>query len=106
MSIGSRFQRWPDPEAGEVRLMVDGAEVPARIGDSLAAALLAFTGEPSRHTAGQGAPRTAFCMMGICHECLVEVDGRPNVQACLTQVADGMVVRRQSGLPRLGGSDG
>jgi predicted molibdopterin-dependent oxidoreductase YjgC len=36
-------------------------------------------------------------MMGICFECLVEIDGKPSRQACLTTVREGMVVRRQQG---------
>jgi predicted molibdopterin-dependent oxidoreductase YjgC len=36
-------------------------------------------------------------MMGVCFECLVEVDGRPNRQACLTAVEPGMQVRTQQG---------
>ena len=35
-----------------------------------------------------------FCGMGVCQECLVEVDGRPNQRACMTKVAAGMAVRR------------
>jgi len=45
-------------------------------------------------------------MMGVCFECLVEIDGRPNVQACMTPVRDGMAVRRQSGFRRLSGGSG
>ena len=40
-------------------------------------------------------------MMGACFECLVDVDGRPAVQACMTEVRDGMVVRRQMGAAEL-----
>jgi predicted molibdopterin-dependent oxidoreductase YjgC len=36
-------------------------------------------------------------MMGVCFDCLVEIDGVGNRQACLTLVADGMQVRRQRG---------
>jgi predicted molibdopterin-dependent oxidoreductase YjgC len=36
-------------------------------------------------------------MMGVCFECLVEIDGRPNQQACMTRVREGMRVRRQQG---------
>jgi D-hydroxyproline dehydrogenase subunit gamma len=39
--------------------------------------------------------------MGVCFECLVEVDGRPGRQACLTMVRDGMVIRRQHGASAL-----
>ena len=34
-------------------------------------------------------------MMGVCFECLVEVDGKASVQSCLTPVRDGMQVTRQ-----------
>jgi predicted molibdopterin-dependent oxidoreductase YjgC len=87
-----------------LHLTLDGAPMRAYPGDSLAAALLAFCGDATRQT-GKDAPRTAFCMMGVCFDCLVEVDGKPNVQACMTQVRDGMVVRRQIGLRRLGAAD-
>jgi predicted molibdopterin-dependent oxidoreductase YjgC len=36
-------------------------------------------------------------MMGVCFDCLVEIDGFGNRQACLTPIAEGMQVRRQSG---------
>ncbi|WP_425043700.1 (2Fe-2S)-binding protein [Primorskyibacter sp. S87] len=103
MSIDSRFLRLPErpgePLGSDLRLTVDGETVVAREGDSLAAALLAHSGSASRLTPRENAPRTAYCMMGICFDCMVEVDGRKNVQACITPVRDGMVVRRQRGLP-------
>jgi len=39
--------------------------------------------------------------MGVCFECLIEIDGMPNRQACLTPVREGMVVRRQQGASAL-----
>ncbi|WP_419525505.1 2Fe-2S iron-sulfur cluster-binding protein [Bilophila wadsworthia] len=33
--------------------------------------------------------------MGVCFECLMEIDGEPDVQSCLVTVREGMVVRRQ-----------
>ena len=42
-------------------------------------------------------------MMGACFECLAVVDGRPNVQTCMTPVRDGMRVRRQDGARTLAG---
>ncbi|WP_432472514.1 (2Fe-2S)-binding protein [Amphritea sp. HPY] len=39
--------------------------------------------------------RSAYCAMGICFECMVEIDGMPNQQACLTQVREGMTVNCQ-----------
>jgi D-hydroxyproline dehydrogenase subunit gamma len=101
MTIASRFQ--PRPE-GALRLTLDGATLRAHRGDSLAAALLTHSGDASRET-GRNTPRTAFCMMGVCFDCLVEVDGQSNVQACITEVRDGMTVRRQIGLRKLGAAD-
>ena len=46
-------------------------------------------------------PRGPFCMMGVCFDCLVEVDGVPNVQGCMTLVSDGMQVRKMHGKARL-----
>lgn len=103
MSIASRFHPLPET-AASVQFTLDGAPVCAPAGIPLAAALLAHSGEPSRQTAG-GAGRTAFCMMGVCFECLVEVDGTPNVQACMTCVSEGMVVKRQIGLRGIAGGD-
>ena len=36
-------------------------------------------------------------MMGLCFDCLMEIDGVPNTQACLVEVREGMVVCRQEG---------
>ncbi|WP_341864163.1 (2Fe-2S)-binding protein [Gymnodinialimonas sp. 57CJ19] len=104
MNIASRFQTQPE-EGPLVQITVDGTPVTAAANMTLAAALLAHSGEASRQTMS-GAGRTAFCMMGVCFDCLVDVDGTPNTQACMTIVRDGMVVKRQSGLRGLGGGRG
>ncbi|UWQ85995.1 (2Fe-2S)-binding protein [Leisingera caerulea] len=101
MKIDSRFLTRPDPGA-TVQLTLDGVPIMARVGDTVAAALLAHSGDPSRQSANN-APRTAYCMMGVCFDCLVEVDGLPNSQGCMIQVRDGMVLRRQVGLRKLSG---
>ena len=74
----------------------------ARQGDSVAVALLAAGVTTTRATAASGAPRGPYCMMGACFDCLAEVDGRPNVQTCMTEVRDGMRVRLQDGAPEIG----
>ena len=96
MNIASRFQTSPD--TGPVaHILVDGVTVATTQGISLAAALLAYSGGATRKT-GNGSGRTAFCMIGVCFDCLVEVDGTPNTQACMTPVRDGMIVKYQIGL--------
>jgi len=49
-----------------------------------------------------GAPRAPYCMMGVCFECLVTIDGVGSRQACLVRVAEGMRVEIQAGARELG----
>ncbi|MBL8907151.1 MAG: FAD-dependent oxidoreductase [Rhizobiales bacterium] len=67
----------------------------ARDGESLAATLTAH-GIRGFRTTRRGAERGIFCGMGVCQDCLVEVDGRANERACMTIVDRPMVVRRES----------
>lgn len=99
MNIASRFITRPNAKK-TVSLRIDGERVSARPDDTIAAVLLTLSGDAIRHTA-KGSSRTAYCMMGVCFDCLVEVDGRPNTQACMVTVREGMVIRRQYGLRKL-----
>jgi len=91
------FQRLHDSDADIVILSVDGTPIEARAGDSVAAALLAAGIVSCRTTAVSGAPRAPYCMMGVCFDCLVAVNGVGNRQACLVRVRDGMRVETQQG---------
>lgn len=75
----------------------NGAAIPARAGESLAATLLAAGVVHFRDTAVSGAPRGPLCLMGACFECLVEVEGVANRQACMVPVVPGLTARRQAG---------
>jgi predicted molibdopterin-dependent oxidoreductase YjgC len=83
--------------AAPVRITVDGAEVVCRPGDSVAAALFASGRTACRDTAVNEVPRGPYCMMGVCYDCLVTIDGQPNRQACMTPAHEGMAVERQRG---------
>ena len=74
---------------------LDGAEVNVPAGVSVAAALLYLDRIPTRHSVVKAAPRAPFCMMGICFECLIEIDGVADQRACQLQVRTGMRLRRQ-----------
>jgi D-hydroxyproline dehydrogenase subunit gamma len=80
-----------------VTILLDGEPLRARDGVPLAVALLEAGAADVRRTPVSAEPRGPYCLMGACFECLVEVDGRPNVQACATAVREGMRVRRQIG---------
>jgi len=71
----------------------DGQSIAAKPDMSVAAALLNAGVFNIRVTPVSQSIRGPFCMMGACYDCLVLVDGI-TVQACLTQVKDGMVVNR------------
>ncbi|WP_029076724.1 (2Fe-2S)-binding protein [Kaistia adipata] len=77
--------------AATVRLIVNGKAIDAPEGISVGALLHARNGAVLRQTQ-HGAPRGLFCGMGVCFDCLVKVDGRPNVRACMTLARDGMIV--------------
>ena len=91
------FARLPDVARTAVPVTIDGVPFTAREGDTVAAALLAAGLRACRTTAVSGAPRAPFCMMGACFECLVEIEGHPNRQACLVLVAPGMRIATQQG---------
>ena len=87
-----------EPETAPlVRVTLDGEGIDLPEGSNLAASLLMAGFTPFRTTPVSGAPRLPFCMMGVCFDCLAEIDGVPNRQTCLEQVRAGMVVRRQEG---------
>ena len=86
-----------DEAASIVAIEVDGKTVRARSGDTVAAAMLAGGIDHCRTTPVSGAPRAPYCLMGVCFECLVTIDGVGSRQGCLVPVRDGMRVETQQG---------
>jgi predicted molibdopterin-dependent oxidoreductase YjgC len=86
------------PIDGEmVTLKVEDKPVTVPAGDSVAAAVYAAGFNHFRESPVSNTPRAPYCMMGVCFECLVEIDGSPNHQACMTTVRDGMSIKIQKG---------
>ena len=81
-----------------VSFTFDGAALEGRSGEPIAAALLAAGFRVLRTMPRFGDARGGYCMVGRCADCLVVVDGVPNVPACVTPVAAGLDVRTQRGL--------
>jgi sarcosine oxidase subunit alpha len=67
--------------------------VTAHEGESVATALLAKGVRRLRNAPVDQGPRGLFCVMGLCQECLVEVEGGA-VEACRLVATEGLVVRR------------
>lgn len=75
-----------------VTLLVDGEPLQARRGQTVAAAMLAHGRHVLRHTRNAGKPRGLFCAMGVCFDCVMTIDGKAGVRACMTKVEEGMHV--------------
>lgn len=84
-----------DATVQTVTIILDGApqKVPADV--SVAAAVLGADASHTRVSPVSGEPRSPFCMMGVCYECLMEIDGKKDQQSCQIQVKEGMNVNRQ-----------
>lgn len=79
-----------------VRINVDGEDMLVPESISVAAAVLGHKHEKHAfHNAVDGSPRAPYCLMGVCYECMMEIDGVENVQSCLVPVREGMVIKRQ-----------
>lgn len=97
------FRRLPEIDTASqsagrtVAFTIDGRPASARAGDSVAAALLANGVTACRTTPVSGAARGPYCMMGVCFDCLVTIDGTGNRQGCQVRVAPGMAVETQNG---------
>jgi hypothetical protein len=77
-----------------VRISIDGVDVEGRAGQTIAGVLIG-SGRRSWRTAGSE-PRGVFCGIGICHDCVVTVNGLAGVRACLRTAVDGDVVERET----------
>ncbi|RSD16829.1 (2Fe-2S)-binding protein [Amycolatopsis eburnea] len=78
-----------------IEITVDGERVRGVEGQTVAAVLLA-AGRRSWRTTRSGAPRGVFCGIGACFDCLLTVNGVPDVRACRRRAADGDEIRTQS----------
>ena len=95
------FRKLHEPDV-QVTVEIDGVATAAEPGESVAALILRQHNSWCRLTPVSQSPRAPYCMMGVCFDCLAEVDGVGSVQTCLVQVRDGMCVKRQIGKRRLG----
>lgn len=81
-----------------VTIYVDGEAVKAYEGEVVAAALHAVGKKVLRYTRKHHEPRGIFCAIGRCTDCIMTIDGVPNIRTCVTHVREGMVIQTQYGL--------
>lgn len=89
-----------------ISVYINGIKTPAKAGQTVVSVLLQNNHKYNRTTAVSGDMRSAYCLMGACFDCLVNIDGMANQQACLTTVTDGMRITYQQGKPDISNMGG
>jgi len=90
------FKRLDNIIRKPIKIYFEGEEIDALEGDTVASALLSAGIIDFRQSAVSNSQRGPYCMMGACFECLVEIDGLGQRQACLVDIKNEMQVRRES----------
>lgn len=93
------FQVPPSVETVTVEVEGRAVAVPRDCNAAYAAMLAGL--DSTRVSPATGEPRAPYCMMGVCFECLLVIDGEPSRQGCLVTVRPGMRIERQEGAPTL-----
>ena len=92
------FKQLPNDNAELVEAILNGQKVQVPEGTTVAAMALAAGLRYTRTTPISGSKRAPFCMMGVCYECLMIIDGQANQRACAHYVKNGMRVETQQGV--------
>lgn len=82
----------------QVVFSLDGKPMQGYEGEPIAAALMASGVHIHRYTTKKHQPRGVFCAIGRCTDCVMVVDGKPNVRTCVTPLKEGMQVQTQEGI--------
>ncbi len=85
----------------KIEFNFDGGAVQAEPGDTVASALYRAGRRIFTRSFKYHRPRGLLCLSGKCPNCLVNVDGQPNVRSCMTPARAGMQVRHQNAYPSL-----
>lgn len=100
--MSTRIEEHPilgEPEKGKmISFTFDGKEVNGYEGEPIAVALKAAGLMVHRYTQKEHKPRGIFCAIGRCTDCVMIVDGIPNVRTCITPLREGMEVKTQYGV--------
>lgn len=86
------------PERKLVKFTYNGKTLEGYEGEPIASALRVAGVMAHRYTAKKHEPRGVFCAIGRCTDCVMVVNGKPNVRTCITPLAEGMTVETQYGV--------
>jgi sarcosine oxidase subunit alpha len=82
-------------------LTFDGKSISALAGQTIGAAIYNSGVRVFSRSFKYHRPRGLFCVAGECANCLMQVDGRPNVRVCTEPARQGQIVRHQNAWPSL-----
>lgn len=85
------------PDEKLVTFIYNGKILQGYEGEPIAVALRAAGVMVHRYTKKNHEPRGVFCAIGRCTDCVMVVDGKPNIRTCITPLKEGMVVETQYG---------
>jgi predicted molibdopterin-dependent oxidoreductase YjgC len=91
------FKRLDNNPENLVSIFINGKPFKVPNGETVAAAVLASGIKQTRTTPISNTPRAPFCLMGVCYECLMVINGQPNQRACREYVTEGMHIESQHG---------
>ena len=100
------FKQLSASQTDTVEIILNGQHLQVPKGTTVAANALSRNLHFTRTTPVSGSKRAPFCMMGVCYDCIMVIDGQANQRACSVYVRDGMRIDTQQGVgPALGDSD-
>lgn len=85
------------PEGRLVNFTYDGQTLQGIEGEPISAALRVAGVMTHRYTKKRHEPRGVFCAIGRCTDCVMVVNGKPNIRTCITPLEEGMVIKTQYG---------
>ncbi len=98
----SRIENHPilgEPKKGKtVSFTFDGKTMEGCEGEPIAVALKANGVSVHRYTQKNHSPRGIFCAIGRCTDCVMVVNGKPNIRTCVTPLESGMTIQTQDGV--------
>lgn len=84
-------------KGSKIQFNFDGQPMEGFEGEPIAMALRSNGVLIHRYTTHRNEPRGMFCAIGRCTDCIMVVNGQPNIRTCVEPLQSGMVVETQKG---------
>lgn len=92
------FKQLSHSDTETIEVILNGQKIQVTGGITVAAMCLTQGLRFTRTTPISESKRAPFCMMGVCYECLMVIDGKSNQRACVTTIQQGMKIETQYGV--------